>query len=247
MPVPTTRDEFIDYCLRRLGAPVIQINVDSDQLDDRVDDALQRYRDYHHDATEKIYAQHQLTQTDVDNKYLIIDPLIIGISRIFPLSDAQQNINLFDLRYQLRLNELYDFTSTSYVTYEITMQHLRTLEMLFVGITPIRFNRHQNKLFIDWNWGTSIVIGEHVIMEGYRILDPDQYPNIWNDRWLKEYATALIQKQWGENLSKFSSIPLPGGAILDGDKIYNKADQKVKKLEDEMINSYSEQPMFLMG
>ena len=137
MPVPTTREQFKDYCLRQLGHPVIQINIDDDQLEDRVDVALQYYRDYHYDEDEKVYAQHQLTSTDITNKYLTIDPLITGITRILPLTGAQSTAYMFDLRYQLRLNELWDFTSSSYVNYEMTMQHLRTIELLFVGITPI--------------------------------------------------------------------------------------------------------------
>lgn len=247
MPVPTNREEFKDYCLRELGHPVIQINIDDDQLEDRVDDALQYYRDYHYDGVEKIYAQHQLTDTDITNKYLDIDPLITGITRIFPLTDAQSSVNMFDLRYQLRLNELWDFTSSSYVNYEMTMQHLRTLELLFVGITPIRFNRHMNKLYIDWAWGSKIVAGEHVIMECYRILDPDVYSSVWNDRWLKRYATQLIKRQWGTNIKKFGQIPLPGGVILNGKEIYDEADDKIRELEDAMLNDYGAPMEFQMN
>jgi hypothetical protein len=247
MPVPTTREQFKDYCLRQLGHPVIQINIDDDQLEDRVDDALQYYRDYHYDGVEKVYAQHQLTDTDITNKYLTIDPLITGITRIFPLTDAQSTSYMFDLRYQLRLNELWDFTSTSYVNFEMTMQHLRTLELLFVGITPIRFNRHMNKLYIDWAWGTKIVAGEYVIMECYRVLDPDLYASVWNDRWLKKYATQLIKKQWGTNIKKFGQIPLPGGVILNGKEIYDEADEAILQLEEAMLNDYGAPMEFQMN
>lgn len=247
MPVPTTRDEFKEYCLRRLGHPVIQINVDDDQVEDRLDDALQYYRDYHYDAIEKFYGVHPLTQQDIDNRYLDIDPLIIGISRIFPLSSTTNNLNMFDLRYQLRLNELYDFTSSSYVHYEITMQHLRTLEMLFVGQAPIRFQRHQHRLFIDWAWGSTVTVGDTVIMEGYRILDPDLWPSIWNDMFLKHYATALIKKQWGENIKKLGNVQLPGGVFLNGQQIYDEAVKEIRKLEADMIDTYSAPVEFAIG
>lgn len=239
MPVPTDREGFKDYCLRRLGYPVIEINVDDDQVEDRIDDALQYWRDYHFDALEHIYSTHTLTQQDITNQYLPIDPLIIGITRILPLSDASGTINMFDLRYQLRLNDLYDFTSSSYVNFTLTMQHLRTLEILFVGLDPIRFNRHQQKLFIDWGWGTTVNAGNTVIMECDRILDPDVYPDIWNDKWLKEYATALIKRQWGEQISKYAGVQLPGGVQLDGQRIFEAADREVRRLEENMIKDYS--------
>lgn len=240
MPVPTTRESFKDYCLRRLGYPVIEINVDDDQVEDRIDDALQYWRDYHFDSLEHIYSTHTLTTQDITNQYLPIDPLIIGIRRILPLSDASGTINMFDLRYQLRLNDLYDFTSASYVNFTLTMQHLRTLELLFVGLDPIRFNRHQQKLFIDWGWGTTVNAGDTVIMECFRVLDPDTYPDIWNDKWLKEYATALIKRQWGEQISKYAGVQLPGGVQLDGQRIFEMADKEVRRLEDQMIENYSE-------
>lgn len=247
MPVPTTRQHFKDYCLRRLGYPAIEINVDDDQVEDRVDDALQYWRDYHIDAVEHIYATHTLTQQDITNQFLPIDPLIIGISRILPLSDASGTINMFDLRYQLRLNDLYDFTTASYVNFTLTMQHLRTLELLFVGLDPIRFNRHQQTLYIDWGWGTVVNAGDTVIMECFRVLDPDVYADIWNDRWLKEYATVCIQKQWGENIRKYAGVQLPGGIMLDGDRIYKDACAEIRRLEDDMITNYSEPPMFILG
>ncbi len=247
MPVPTNREEFQDYCLRKLGWPVIQINIDDDQVADRIDDALQYFREFHFDGVEKIYGIHPITQEDIDNRYLSVDPLILGIVRIFPLSDSISNFNMFDLRYQLRLNELYDFTSASYVNYTITMQHLRTLELLFVGQTPIRFNRHSNKLFIDWGWGTSIVPGDVAIMEAYRIMDPDVYPDIWNDMFLKQYATQLIKRQWGENIKKLGNVQLPGGVFLNGKQIYDEAVKEIKNLEDRMVDTYSGPLEWQMG
>jgi hypothetical protein len=187
--------------------------------------------------------------TDVNNKYIdltnVLDsanvPLdIVGVTRIFPLQDSQATINMFDLRYQLRLNELYDFTSASYVNYTLTQQHLRSLEMMFTGEVPIRFNRHMKKLFIDWAWGASEApAGTIVIAECYACIDATVYNRVWNDLWIKKYTTALFKRTWANNLKKFSGIQLPGGVTLNGDKIYEEAVQEIEKLEDEMENNFS--------
>jgi hypothetical protein len=244
----TTRTQFKEYCLRRLGFPVIEINIDDDQVEDRIDDALQYWQDYHFDGLQKIYFIKQIDQTDINNKYLNLAEArdsannlseITGVTRIFPMYDSQASLNMFDLRYQLRLNELYDFTSASYVNYTMTMQHLRMLEQLFVGEIPVRYQRHMQKLFIDWAWGSSQVpVGQVVIVECYGVINPDAYGRVWNDRWLKEYATALIKRSWGNNLKKFAGVQLPGGVILNGDKIYNEAVDEIKLLEADMEKNY---------
>ena len=244
----TNRQEFKDYCLRRIGFPVIDINVDDDQVEDRIDDALQYWQDYHFDGLQKIYYVKRLEQTDIDNKYVDLsaitdndgNPLdIVGITRIFPIQDSQATINMFDLRYQLRLNELYDFTSASYVNYTLTQQHLRSLELMFTGETPIRFQRHMKRLFIDWAWGSSQApVGTVVVAESYVIVNPEVYSKVWEDRWLKRYATALIKKQWGSNLEKFSNLQLPGGVTLNADKIIEQAEAEIQALEEDMENSY---------
>ena len=244
----TNRQEFKDYCLRRIGFPVIDINVDDDQVEDRIDDALQYWQDYHFDGLQKIYYIKRLEQTDIDNKYVDLsaitdndgNPLdIVGITRIFPIQDSQATINMFDLRYQLRLNELYDFTSASYVNYTLTQQHLRSLELMFTGETPIRFQRHMKRLFIDWAWGSSQApVGTVVVAESYVIVNPEVYSKVWEDRWLKRYATALIKKQWGSNLQKFNNLQLPGGVTLNADKIIEEAVAEITALEEDMENSY---------
>lgn len=247
--VVTNRQEFKEYCLRKLGFPVIEINVDDDQIEDRIDEAIGFWQDYHFDALQKLYYVYRLNETDIQNKYINLDPSvtvdsqnntvdIIGVTRVFPISDTINSANMFDLRYQLRLNELYDFTSASYINYTLTMQHLRSLEIMFVGEVPIRFQRHMHKLFVDWGWGTSIRAGQVMVAECYATIDPTQYAAAWNDRWLKRYATALIKKNWGNNLKKFSGVQLPGGVTLNGDKIYEEAETEIEKLEAEMQNSY---------
>ena len=247
MPVPTTRQQFKEYCLRRLGYPVIEINVDDDQLEDRIDEALLYWQDYHYDGTNKVYVIHQITQEDIDNQYLTLPSNIIAVTNVFPLDDSQSNINMFDLRYQLRLNELYDFTSASYVNFTLTMQHLRTLELLFTGRIPIQFNRHTNILYIDWAWGSEVTVLDTAIFETYQVLDPEIYPDGWNDRWLKQYATALFKRQWGENVRKYEEIQLPGGIRLNGEKIYQSAIKEIAELEAKIITDYSLPVDFLVG
>jgi len=248
MPAVTNRATFKDYCLRRLGFPVIEINLDDDQIDDRIDDALQYWQDYHFDGLQKIYYIKRVDTTDISRKYIDLSNVkdsgnnameIVGISRIFPVTDSQANINMFDLRYQLRLNELYDFTSASYVNYTLTQQHLRSLELMFTGEVPIRFQRHTQRLYIDWAWGeTEAPAGTVVVAEAYANINPEVYNKVWNDRWLKEYATALIKRTWGNNLKKFSGLQLPGGVTLNGDKIFEEAVAEIEKLEAEMQVEY---------
>ena len=250
MATITDRKGFKEYCLRRLGFPVIEINVDDDQVEDRVDDALQYWTDYHFDGTQKVYYIHPLTVDDIHNRYLDMSPglvrdsannavNVVGVTRVFPISDSLATVNMFDLRYQLRLNELYDFTSASYINYTLTQQHLRSLEIMFTGEVPIRYQRHTNKLYLDWNWGQyAIHPGTMTIIECYTSINPDVYNDIWNDRWLKEYATALIKRTWGNNLKKFAGMQLPGGVILNGDKIYDEAEAEIKALEAEMETRY---------
>ena len=257
MPSISNREDFKQYCLRRLGFPVIELNLDDDQIEDRIDDALQYWQDYHFDGTQKVYYIKAIDQNDITNKYLDLTEAkdasnnaldIIGVTRIFPVQDSQASISMFDLRYQLRLNELYDFTSASYINYTLTMQHLRSLELMFSGEVPIRFQRHMQRLYIDWAWGKSEApAGTVVIAEAYANIDPSIYQKVWNDRWLKEYATALIKRTWGNNLKKFSGIQLPGGVTLNGDKIYEEAVGEIEKLETEMQTEYGAPLEWLMN
>jgi hypothetical protein len=306
MAKPTTRKQFKDYCLRRLGHPVIEINVDDDQIEDRIDDALQFFHDYHFDGCEKMFMKHQITQADIERRWIYAPDAVIFVTGVMPFDQSNSSINMFDLRYQLRLHDLYDFTSVSYVSYEITMQHIQTLNMLFSGTPQFRFNRHQNKVFLDVHWGSDLKPGDYVIVECYRALNPDVVTltgtltgnttsntitgtgtifdqellendfitlstgeevqvrhintptelviaannltanatsntatkagvsDVWNDRFLKQYATAKLKYQWGSNLSKFAGIQLPGGVTLDGPRIMDEAQREIDKIEEEM-------------
>ena len=247
MAVPTTRNTFKDYCLRRLGSPVIDINVDEEQVQDRIDDALAKFRDYHYDGTERVLISHQVTATDKTNRYISLDEDVIAVTRVMDIGDAINGSNLFNIRYQIHLNDLFDFSSSSYVSYVMAMRHVETLEEIFVGSKPIRFNRHQDRLYIDMNWTDDVNTGEYIIIDGYRTIDPEVYADVWNDPWLKRYATALIKRQWGENLKKFEGMQLPGGIQFNGQKIWEEASEEINKIEDELISSHSLPVMDMIG
>jgi len=240
MAQPTTKQEFKDWCLRKLGYPVIEINVEDDQVEDRVDEALSFYWDYHFDGSTKEYYKWVVTADDITNRYLTVPENIIGAVRIFDIGDALSTNNLFNIRYQIALNDLYDLTSfnQSLVTYYMNMQHIQFIEELLVGRQPIRYNRHTNKLYIDMDW-ERVQVGDYIIAECYQIVDPDVYTDVWKDRWLQNYASAKIKYQWGSNLTKFEGLQLPGGVTFNGTKIQDDALAEIQKLEEEMIVSYS--------
>lgn len=233
--------------MRQLGHPVTEVNLDIDQIEDAVDSAMQYYTDFHQDAVERWYMKHQITADDITNQYISIPENIIGVTRIFPWGSTNASVNMFDLRYQLRLHELYDFTSTSYVNYAMTQQHIRTLDLLFSGETPIRFNRHTDRLYIDWDWNTKVDVDEWIIIEGFIIVDPDVYTDVYNDRLLKKLLTAYLKRQWGTNMKKFEGMQLPGGIKMNGQQIYNEAIQEIAEIEDLIRKSHEEPPMWIMG
>jgi hypothetical protein len=238
MATPTTKDQFKEYCLRALGKPVIEINVDDDQVDDRIDDALKYYWDYHFDGSEKTYYKYQITDADKANKYITMPENIIGAVNLFPIGQGLNTNNLFNIRYQIALNDLYTLTSVSMVPYYMALTHIQFLEQMLVGQQPIRYNRNVNRLHIDMDWQI-INTGDFIVVEAYQIVDPATYVDVWKDRWLIRYATCLIKQQWGANLTKFVGMTLPGGIKFNGEKIYNDATSERAELEKEMIYSYS--------
>ena len=197
MANPTSRTELKNYCLRRLGHPVIEINIDEDQMQDRIDDALEFYRDYHYDGVERTYFKHQVTSDDRTNGYIDIPTNINGVINVFPIGTGLNANNLFNLRYQITLNEIYDWSHAQFVNYTESMRRVALMEEIFVGKQPLRFNRHMDRLFIDMDWNTRTVVGEYLIIEAYRVLDPDTYTSVWGDRWLRTYCTQLFKRQWG--------------------------------------------------
>jgi len=261
MAVPNTKATLKEYCLRALGKPVIDINVDDDQVDDRIDEAVQYFCQYHTDGVERMYLKYEVTADDVTrmttdssesitqgsvtttwkqgSNFLVVPASVISVVNVFPLSD-RANLNMFDVRYQLRLNDLYDFSSTSIVHYEMTMRHLDFLDHILVGEKPMRFNHLSNKLFIDMDWSRDITAGEYLIMEVYRKLNPDDNTDMYDDIYLKRYTTALIKRQWGQNLSKFNGTAMLGGVTLNGPELFSTAIAEQQKLEEEIRLNYEE-------
>ena len=238
MALPTNRQQFKDYCLRKLGAPVIEINVDNDQVEDRIDETLRYFWDYHFDGADKIYFEYQVQPQDITNRYVTMPENIIGVVNLFEIGQALNTNNLFNIRYQIALNDLYTLTSVSMVPYYMAMQHVQFLEQMLVGKQPLRYNRHMNRCYIDMDWSI-INPGDYLIIEAYQIIDPDQFPRCWGDRWLARYAECLIKEQWGQNLKKFEGMQMPGGLKFNGQKIYDEAVTEKAALEKEMIYTYS--------
>lgn len=239
MAVPTSRNEFKEYCLRALGKPVIEINVDDDQVEDRIDESLRYYWDYHFDGTEKIYYKHAITSTDKANKYITLPENIIGAVRVFPIGDPSiRSDDLFNIRYQIALNDLYTLTAYSMIPYYMAMQHLALISEFLVGQQPIRYSRHRDRLYVDTKWD-NYNEGDFLLVEAYEVLDPDTFPEVWSDRWLQNYCIQKIKYQWGSNLTKFIGMQLPGGVQFNGEKILADAKEEITKMEEEMILNYS--------
>ena len=246
MAVPASRAQFKEYCLRKLGKPVIEINVDDDQVEDRIDESLRYYWDYHFDGSHKTYYKHLVTADDITNKYITLPENIIGAINIFDIGDAVNTNNLFNIRYQIALNDLYTLTSQSMVPYFMAMQHIQFLEELLVGKQPIRYERHRDRLHIDMDWA-KVEPGQYIIVEAYEVVDPDVWTDAWGDRWLQNYCTAKIKYQWGTNLTKFVGLNLPGGVQFNGEKILDDAKAEIDAMEEEMLSSYSLPNMDMIG
>ena len=270
MATPTSKATFKSYCKRALGFGVIDINVSDDQVDDRVDEALQYFSQYHYDGVERMYLKYQISQDDIDRSvtnttttatdkldstitasfsegknFIPMPDSVLSVMQIFSFSNAQTN-SMFDIRYQLRLNDLYDFSSTSIIHYEMTMKQLDMLEHILVGEVPIRFNQHQNRLYLDMDVD-SINNNEFIIIECYRKVDPESYTDIYDDIYLKRYVTALIKRQWGANLSKFNGVTMLGGVTMNGGEIYSQAQEEITRLEEQIQLAFETPIDYMMG
>jgi hypothetical protein len=248
MSKPGSRQELADYCLRALGAPVVEINIDDDQLGDRIDEAFQFYREYHSDATIRRYRKHQVTATDVTEEYIDIPETFIHVSRVLPFQ-VTGGAGDFNVEYQIMLNDIYDLRGpNSVLHYAMSQQHLALVDTLFDGKDQtVRFNRHMNRLFIETRWGTDVKAGEFIIVEGYETVDPATFTDVYNDIFLKKYLTALIKRQWGTNLKKFGGLQLPGGVEINGQQIYDEANEEIKEIEEQMQSRYEMPPLDFMG
>ena len=260
MAVPITKATFKSYCLRALGDGVVDINISDDQADDRIDEALQYFAQYHYDGIERMYLKHLITAAEVTrarantdttgtdtvdssitatwkegNNYIPLPNAVVSVVTVFPFTGTGGGNNMFDIRYQLRLNDLFDLSSTSILHYQMTMDQLDHIEHILIGETPLRFNQHQNRLYIDADWENDFTADvDYLIVECYRKLDPTTYTDIYDDMFLKRYATALIKKQWGTNLSKFSGVTMLGGVTMNGETLYTQAQEEIIKLEEQI-------------
>lgn len=243
---PASRIELKEYCLRALGKPVIQINVENDQLEDRLEEGLQMYQEFHGDATIKTYLKHEIAQDDIDNEYVTLTEATIGVIAVFPL-DSGSTKNMFDVRYQLYLNDIYDLTKTSIVSYYQVQQHLGVLQEVFSGKPGMRFSRHQDRLYVDVDWSKEFNVGDYLVAECVQIVDPTTYTDIFNDMWLKQYTTELFRKQWGNNLIKYQGTQLPGGTTLDGGRILDEAKSNIEILLQDLEGKYQFPVDFAVG
>ena len=340
MAIPNSKTTLKSWCKRRLGYPVIDINVDDDQIDDRIDEALQYFYTFQYNGMQRVYLKHKLTTDDVNRAkveetysatdsnqitstlasavvvtnttitlvdatdfpitgtitiaadgtnaaetltvtaktgnvltvsaatiahlatatvtsvntttwsrsqaYLPMPAAVQSVLRVLPFSD-RGNLNMFDVRYQLRLNDLYDFSSESVIHYQMTMMHLDFLDMILIGEKPIQFNVHQNRLYINMDWDDDMDVAEYIIIECYRKLDPTTWTDIYDDLWLKKYSTALIKKQWGQNLSKFSGVTMLGGVTMNGETLFTQALEEINLLEEQSRTTWEEPLLFEIG
>ena len=280
MAKPSSRQELIDYCLRRLGAPVLEINVDDDQIDDLVDDALQYFQERHFDGVERMYLKYKLTQKDLDrgngrgtngvgivtttgtanisgigsttfnfyenSNFIQVPDSIIGIEKVFKFDTSDISGGMFSIKYQLFLNDLYYFNSVELLQYAMVKSYLEDIDFLLKTDKQIRFNKRQNRMYLDIDW-TQQKVDTFFIIDCYRILDPNDFTKVYNDSFLKRYLTALIKRQWGQNLIKFRGVKLPGGVELNGREIYEDAEREIESLRDRMSMDYELPPYDFIG
>lgn len=247
---PANRAEFKAMLLRKLGAPVIQINVADVQVDDCVEEALKYYTDYHYDGSEHVYYTHTVVQDDIDNRYFDVPDNIIGISEVYSLANSGfstfNSADMFSGGYQMAFDFVWSSSTGSLLSYYMNKTQYEFMNQILIGQTPIRYNRHLNRIHLDTNWNR-IPLGSKIVLDGYMRNDPDVNTDIWNDRWLIKYATAKVKWIWGSVLSKYDGVQLPGGGSLNGTKIQDDAHDEIQALEDEMITSYSIPPRDYIG
>jgi len=237
--IPNSRSTLINYCLRNLGSPVVQINIDPDQIEDRVDEAIQFYQEYHSDAIYRDFFKHELTQDDVDNEYITIPDSILTVVRILPFTFENSSVNMFDARYQMSLNDMYNLGfSGNLANYVHVQKYINTVDMMLNGTPQVEFSRHQNRLYLNVELERYLSVGEYLVVEAYRIVDPDQSTKVYNDLFLKRYLTALLKRNWGNNLKKFDGIELPGGITMNGQQIFDEANEEIQQIEEEMQLKY---------
>ena len=280
MAKPSSRQQLIDYCLRKLGAPVLEINIADEQIDDLVDDALQLFQERHFDGVYPTFLKYQITQQDIDrgrakglggvgiastsvttniggsnitfdyyenSNYLEVPDHVIGINKVFHFEGSNSiSSGMFSIKYQLFLNDIYYWGSVELLTYAMTKTYLEDIDFLLTTQKQIRFNKKQNRLYLDIDW-SSVQAGQYLIIDCYRMMNPNDYANVWNDSFLKQYLTALIKRQWGQNLIKFQGVKLPGGVELNGRQLFDDGQRELDAIEQKMSSTYELPPLDMIG
>ena len=251
MAPPASRQDLIDYVKRRLGDPVLEINIDEDQMEDRVDEALQYYREFHSDAIYRTYLKHQVTATDVTNEYIPISTDVLYLTRLFPVSASfGTTYNFFDIKYQMHLNDIADIQNFAgdLAYYEQMQQYLSLLDMKLNGTPQTTFVRHQDRLYIHGEFhDKDIKAGDYIVAEAYVQIDPNTHTSVWDDMWLKEYTAALFKQQWGQNLIKFEGVVLLGGTTLNGRQLYDDATAEIERLRERIRLEHEMPTDFFIG
>ena len=281
MAKPSTRQELIDFCLRRLGAPVLEINVDDDQLDDLTDDDIQYFQERHFDGVERMFLKYEINQPDIDrgtaagtsgvgivtttatstsisgygttttnwyetSNFLQVPDSVIGVEKIFKFDVSSISGGMFSIKYQLFLNDLYHFNSVELMQYAMTKSYLEDIDFLLTPDKQVRFNKRQDRLYLDMNWSEQSV-GNYLVLDCYRALDPTSFTGVYNDSFLKRYLTSTIKRQWGQNLIKFKGVKLPGGIELNGREIYDDAEREIEQLRNTMALEHELPPLDMIG
>lgn len=253
MPNPSSRNDLKEYCLRKLGQPVIEINVADEQVEDRIDDALKMYHDFHYDGIEKTIIKYEITENDKDSggewkRYIPLSDNVMSIENVLDLNTDGSSDILFDAEYHLAWDAVYSFNGVSsrFQYYHMSQQNITHINQMISGKKLLRYRRHTDKLYIDMDWD-DVSVGNFIIVQAYQIVDPTIYSQVWGDRWLRDYATELIREQWGSNLIKYSGVQMPGGLTFNGEKILEDARVRKKELEEELRETYEEPPKFYMG
>jgi len=279
MAKPSTRQGLIDYCLRRLGAPVLEINVDDEQIDDLVDDAIQYFNERHFDGVEKMFLKYKISQNDLDrgkakspdgvgivttttsstvngitsnfnfyesSNFIQVPESVVGIEKIFKIDTSSISGGMFSIKYQLFLNDLHYFNSIELLQYSMVKRYLEDIDFLLTTDKQIRFNKRQDRLYLDLDWDT-VQKDSYLIIDCYRALDPTSFTKVYNDSFLKTYLTSLIKRQWGQNLIKFNGVKLPGGIELNGRQIYDDAEKEIADIKQRMMNEYELPPYDMIG
>ncbi len=281
MAKPTTRQELVDYCLRQLGAPVLEINVDDDQIDDLVDDAIQYFNERHFDGVERMYLKYQITESDIarasgsgtdgvgivtttgtstnvsglgtvtsnfyeNSNFIQVPDSVVGIEKIFKFDTSSISGGMFSIKYQLFLNDLYYFNSVELMQYSMTKRYLEDIDFLLTTDKQVRFNKRQNRLYLDIDWKAQSK-GTFLVIDCFRALDPADFSKVFNDSFIKRYLTLLIKRQWGLNMMKFSGTRLPGGIELNGRQYYEDAERELADIKQRMSLEYELPPLDFIG